>query len=324
MRRSLSCAAVLSVFAALVAPAAAVAAVCMPAALPGLPGVTLHEVTGTDHAGTYVGRGADAGGQVGLVWQDGQVSRLPNEFVPHDMNRSGLMSGYVTVESFPSSYRAGALMGLDGTITHLDSGYSVVAAGMNERGDAVGWVYPQHPVVHFAALWPAGTTGAEVLDPSWYLPIDIDDDGVSIGKPQDVTQPQRIWRFDGSVVSDYGPYPAGRSSIDLADIDDGEVAAKRTRPDGRFEVVLIDVATGAVTALPGSSSGTPLEIENGVVAGRGPGGATVWRSTGATVLPAPAGTTTREATALDDDGTEVAGISVTAGGEAVATVWRCA
>lgn len=324
MRRSLSCAAVLSVAAALVAPAAAVAAVCTPTALPNLPGVMPHEVTGTDYAGTYVGRGDDTGEPAGLVWQGGQVSRLPHGFVPYDMNRAGLMSGYVERENFPSSYRVGALMELDGTITYLDSGYSVAAAGMNERGDAVGWIYPQHPVVHFAALWPAGVPDAEVLDPSWYVPIDIDDAGVSIGKPQDVTQPQRIWRFDGTVLSNYGPYPAGRSSIDLADIDDGTVAAKRTRPDGRFEVVLIDVTTGAVTALPGSSSGTPLEIENGVVVGRGPQGATMWRSTGATVLPAPRGATAREATALNDDGTEVAGISVTAGGEAVATVWRCA
>lgn len=323
MRRSLSCAAVLSVFAALVAPAAAVAAVCTPTALPGLPGVTLSEVTGTDYAGTYVARGADADGPVGVVWRDGEPSLLPNDFVPFDMNRAGLMSGNVSVESLPSSYQRGALMGLDGTITYLDSAYSVAAAGMNERGDAVGWVYPQHPVIHFAAVWPAGATNSETLDPSWYLPIDIDDNGVSIGKPQDTTQPQRIWAFDGSVVWNYGPYPAGSSSIDLADIDDGTVAAKRTRPDGRFEVVVIDAATGAVTALPGSASGTPLEIENGVVVGKGPQGATMWRSTGATVLPAPAGLTTREATAVNDDGSEVAGISTTASGEVVATVWRC-
>jgi len=73
MRRSLSCAAVLSVFAALVAPAAAVAAVCTPTALPGLPGVTLSEVTGTDYAGTYVARGADADGP--WVWCGGTASR---------------------------------------------------------------------------------------------------------------------------------------------------------------------------------------------------------------------------------------------------------
>lgn len=323
MRRSLSCAAVLSVLAAVVAPATAVAAVCTPTVLPGLPGVTLHEVTGTDYAGTYVAQGTDAGGQVGVIWRDGVPSVLPGDFVPYDMNRAGVMSGNVRVESFPSSYQRAALMAPDGTITYLSSAYSVAAAGMNERGDSVGWVYPEHPVIHFAAVWPAGSTAYEVLDGSWYIPIDVDDQGFAIGKPADPAMPQRLWRLDGTVVWNYGPYPAGASSLDLADIDDGRVAAKRTRPDGRFEVVVINAATGAVTAPPGSSSGTPLEIENGVVVGKGPAGATMWRPTGATVLPAPAGTATREATALNDDGTEVAGISTTTTGEAVATVWRC-
>lgn len=323
MRRSLSCAAVLSVFGALVAPAAAVAAVCTPTALPSPPGVTLSEVTGTDYAGTYVARGTDADGEVGVIWRDGQPSILPGDFVPYDMNRAGVMSGSVYVESFPSSYRSAVLMQPDGTTTTLGTAYSTAAAGMNERGDAVGWYYPEHPVIHFAAVWPAGSTSFEVLDPSWYIPIDIDDTGLSIGKPQDTTQPQRIWRMDGTVVWNYGPYPPGSSSIDLADIDDGMVAAKRSRPDGRSEVVVISAATGAVTALPGSASGTPLEIENGVVVGRGPQGATMWRSTGATVLPAPAGLTAREATAVNGDGSEVAGISTTSSGEAVATVWRC-
>ncbi|MBB4909965.1 hypothetical protein [Actinophytocola algeriensis] len=323
MRRSLSCAAVLSVFGALVAPAAAVVAVCTPAALPGIPGVTLYEVTGTDYAGTYVARGADADGQAGVIWQDGEPAILPNDFVPYDMNRSGVMSGNVPVADLISDYQRAALMTADGTITYLSTAYSVAAAGLNENGDSVGWLHPEHPVIHFAAVWPAGSTSFEVLDPYWYIPLDVDDQGYAIGEPQDPAQPQRIWRLDGTVVWNYGPYPPSGSSIDLADIDDGTVAAKRTRPDGRFEVVLIDAATGAVTALPGSASGTPLEIENGVVVGKGPQGATMWRSTGATVLPAPAGLTTREATAVNGDGTEVAGISTTASGDAVATVWRC-
>lgn len=323
MRRALCCAAVLSVLGAVLAPATAAAAVCTPAVLPSLPGVTLHEVTGTDYAGTYVGRGSDADGPVGLVWRDGQVSRLPNGFVPFDMNRAGLMSGNVTVENFPSSFQRGALMRPDGTITYLDSAYSVAAAGLNERGDAVGWVYPEHPVIHFAAVWPAGVTNSGVLDPSWYLPADIDDNGVTIGKPQDSAQPQRIWRFDGTVVRDYGPYQPGRAVIDLADIDGGRVAATRTPPGGQAQVMVIDVATGIMRLYPDSAGGVPLEIENSVVVGTGPRGATMWRATGATVLPAPAGMTTREATALNGNGTEVAGISTTAAGEAVATVWRC-
>jgi hypothetical protein len=57
--------------------------------------------------------------------------------------------------------------------------------------------------------------------------------------------PQRIWRIDGIVVWNYGPYPTGQSSIDFADIDDGTVAATRTHPDGRSEGVLIAVATPA-------------------------------------------------------------------------------
>ena len=309
--RSLCCA-VLSVAAVVVAPATAAATTCTPATLPSLPGVTLSEVTGTDHAGTYVGRGADAGGPVGLVWQDGQVARLPDDFVPHDMNDAGLMSGTVSVASFPSSYQRGALMDLDGGITYLDSGYSVAAAGLNEDGDAVGWVYPQHPVIHYAAAWPAGTTSAVVLDPTWYVPADVDDDGLAVGRPQDVTRPQRVWRLDGTVVRDF---PAG--TVELADIDDGVLAAARGD-----EVVLIDAESGAVTVLPGT--GTPLEIENGVVVGTGPAGATMWRTSGETVLPAPAGMTTREATAVNGDGTEVAGVSTTPSGDAVATVWQCA
>jgi len=323
MRRLLSGAAVLTVLGVVLVPTAAAAATCAPTVLPNPPGATAVSVTGTDYAGTYVGVAVDADSRFGVVWRDGMVSRLPNDLVPYDMNRAGLVSGSVEVQDFPETITSAALMRLDGTITYLDSGYSVAAAGLNERGDAVGWYYPSHPVIHFAALWPAGAQTFETLDPSWYVPLDIDDSGVSIGRPGYDDQPQRVWSFDGTVLREYGPYAAGSTSITLADIDDGTIAATRTEPDGQSQILVLDARSGRGAPLPGSAGGTPLEIENGVVAGSGPQGAMLWRRTAATVLPAPEGMTAREASVVNGDGTEAAGISVAAGGATVATVWRC-
>ncbi len=323
MRRLLSGAAVLTVLGVVLVPTAAAAVTCTPTVLPNPPGATAVSVTGTDYAGTYVGLATDAASTFGVVWRDGTVSRLPNGLVPYDMNRAGTVSGYVEVQEFPERVHSAVLLAADGTITYLDSGYSVVAAGLNERGDAVGWYYPSHPVIHFAALWPAGSPTFETLDPDWYVPLDIDDSGVSIGVPSSADQPQRVWSFDGGVLREYGPYAAGETSIELADIDDGKIAATRTEPDGQSQIVVLDALSGRGAALPASVGATPLEIENGVVVGSGPEGAMLWRRTAATVLPAPAGMTAREASAVNGDGTEAAGISVAADGHTTATVWHC-
>lgn len=323
MRRSLSCAAVLAVLSAVSPPATASAAACVPTVLPTPPGATVQQVTGTDQAGTWVGVATDQDGEFGVVWRDGGVARLPYGLVPADMNRGGLISGHVWVENFPEEHMRGAVMVLDGEITYLDSGYRVVAAGVNERGDAVGWNYPVHPVVHFTALWPAADRSMRVLDPAWYVPLDIDDGGLSAGLPAEERMPQRVWRFDGSVLREFGPYGPGETSLRLADIDDGKVAATRTDQDGTTRVVVIDAVSGRGVAMAGSEGGTALELENGVVVGKGPRGAMLWRRTAATVLPAPAGMTTREATAVAGDGTEAAGISVAADGTPSATLWRC-
>jgi hypothetical protein len=321
MRRLLSGAAVLTVLGVVLVPTAAVAATCTAAVLPDLPGSTAVSVAGTDYAGAYVGVAADATSQFGVVWRDGGVERLP--ILPYDMNRAGVVSGSVEVHELPERVVSAALLAPDGTITYLTSGYSVAAAGINDRGDAVGWYYPNHPVVHIAALWPAGSSTYETLDPDWYVPLDIDDNGVSIGRPGRDDLPQRVWSFDGTVLAEYGPYAAGDTRIDLADIDDGKIAATRTEPDGRSTIVVLDALSRRGVPLASSEGGTPLEIENGVVVGSGPEGAMLWRRTTATVLPAPAGTTTREASAVNGDGTEAAGISVAANGRTVATVWHC-
>ena len=88
-------------------------ATCTAAVLPTPPGTEVYAVTGTDGHGTFVGvvRGAER--RQGVVWRDGGATLL-EDFVPLDVNESGLMGGY-TIDPFDGRLVA-ALRPLDGPV----------------------------------------------------------------------------------------------------------------------------------------------------------------------------------------------------------------
>jgi hypothetical protein len=84
-------------------------------------------------------------------------------------------------------------------------------AGVNDHGDAVGWVMLDHPVVDWTAAWFADDNWEmTTLDAANYFAFEIDDTGLVISK-------SRIWRADGTLVREYA------TGVELADLDDGKV-----------------------------------------------------------------------------------------------------
>jgi hypothetical protein len=314
MNRVRISAAVLVLAGLVAAPATASAATtCAATLLPTPPGATVHEVTGTDGDGTFVGvMGDGSGHREGVVWRDGGVTVLDQTFVPNDINESGLMGGYIT--DGLTGRAVAALRPLDGPVRRLDASYSTWVSGVNDAGDAVGGVFLEHPVVHIPAGWYAPDYELSGFYGGYREPLDVDDTGLAIGRdPLDGTGV--VWAADPARPEELREYDPAAT---LYDLDEGVIVATRY-----FWVLTIDGRTGTQTFVPGGGRGVPHEINNGVIVGTQRGHAAMWRAGETVVLPAPPGTTTREASAVNETGTQVAGVSVRNDGTAVPTPWEC-
>ena len=124
-----------------------------------------------------------------------------------------------------------------------------------------------------------------------------------------------VWAADPARPEVLREYPA---ETILYDLDEGVIVAARYR-----RILTIDGRTGTETFVPGGTRGIPFEINNGVIVGSHRGQAAMWRAGETVVLPAVPGTTTREASAVNETGTQVAGMSVREDGTAVPTLWEC-
>jgi hypothetical protein len=291
-------------------PAASAATTCTAGVLPTPPDTVAQSVTGTDGHGTFVGVVQGAERQEGVVWRDGEATLLP-DFVPLDINESGLMGGYTTG---PSNGRfVAALRPLDGPVRRLDASWTTAVNGVNDAGDAVGDVHLEHPVVHISALWRTPDYQLDGLYQSDASPRDIDDTGLVIGRLDFPDTSYTVWSAaTKEVVREYGP------EVGLFDVDDGVIAAVHER-----KIVKIDGWTGAETVVPGATNAIPFAIDDGVIVGSARRTAMLWRNGEAILLPAPADTTTREASAVNATGTEAAGISISTTGKVVPTRWEC-
>lgn len=304
----------LALLAGLVAvPQAAAAATCVASALPTPAGATGYDVTGTDGDGTFVGSVVDGtGARQGVVWRNGTATEL-DDFVPADVNASGLMGGYTVTDRAVAAVRP-----FDGPVRTLTASYSTFVAGVNDAGDAVGRVFLEHPVVNFAAVWFAPGYAVEgFFGPGGLTATEIDDTGLAMGIADYDGTVDTVWLAEPGneeIVRQYGP----ATGIRLYDLDDGVLAATHNR-----RVVTIDARSGAETVVPGSLDGVPAEINGGVIAGQAWGFAMLWRDGQGLRLPSPPGASAREATAVNEAGTQVGGISVRADGTRVPTVWHC-
>src|SRR5262245_64938861 len=115
----------------LAVPQTAAAATCTATALPTPGGTTGYDVVGTTGDGTFVGSVVDgSGARHGVVWRGGAVTELDERFVPHDVNSSGLMGGYVIDQS--TGRAVAAVKPIDGPARRLTASYSTRVAGVNE------------------------------------------------------------------------------------------------------------------------------------------------------------------------------------------------
>jgi hypothetical protein len=304
-------AAVLPVGAAVAQPAAA----CTAAALPELPGTTTESVTGTDGKDTYVGIARKADNSiVGVVWRDGGIEELADLF-PADINASGLMGGYVIQDVFPDGdTRVAAVQQLDGPVESLTVSYSTSVNGVNDKGDAIGFVMLDHPVgFNFTVRWPVDNRDDFVDYPGNDVAArDIDELGYVVG--DDGNGGGLIWGPDAAVLHDLSSTEA---AIEPVDIDNGVALATRTAPGAQPVIVRIDAVSGVATEVPGSSGWVAADLAGGNVVGNSTAGATLWQSDQAVALPSLDGGLAR-ADVVTADGTQVAGVS-----GARATLWTC-
>ena len=307
-------AAVLVLAGLVAAPATASAATtCTATLLPTPPDTSADEVSGTDGAGTFVGSVVDGSGQrQGIVWRDGGVTVLDQRFMPNDINESGLMGGYVVDES--TNRAVAAIRPVDGPVRRLDASYSTWVNGVNDAGDAVGGVFLSHPVIQYAAGWYAPDYENKGFYGGYREPLDVDDTGLAVGRDP-LYGDGVVWAADPARPEELRKYTP---ETVLYDVDEGVVVAARYR-----RILTIDGRTGAETLVPGGTRGIPFEINNGVIVGSLRSRAAMWRAGETVVLPAVPGTTTREASAVNETGTQVAGVSVRDDGVAVPTRWEC-
>lgn len=292
---------------------ASAATTCTVTLLPTPPDTTAYEMAGTDDAGTFVGSAVDASGRrQGVVWRDGGVTVLDPTFVPYDVNESGLMGGYVISQN--NGRAVAALRSPDGQVRRLTASYSTFVNGVNNAGDAVGTVFLEHPVVSIPSGWFAPDYELTGFYGGYRAPLDIDDTGLAIGW-SDFTGAGVVWSTDPARPEELRQYTAETT---LHDLDDGVVVATRYR-----RILTIDGHTGAETVVPGGTRGVPFEINNGVIVGTLRDRAAMWRNGETVLLPAAPGTTTREASAVNETGTQVAGVSVRLDGVTVPTLWEC-
>lgn len=217
-------------------------------------------VDGIRADGTYVGWSNSP--QQGQQWNNGAVGSLPIN--GYAVNASGLVVGSAT-----TGYRA-ARVQIGGTVQ-----YGPYDAGMNDvnaSGDAVGSLMTIGGLPdRRKALWwrPNEAQPRELPGPVFTGATAIDDLGykVGIGDTWEGARSWIVWGANGEIVRQFGPYAAGQTRISLHDIDDGVAVATRWPASGAKDIALVDVATGAITPVPGTSGFEAQEISDGSVVG---------------------------------------------------------
>lgn len=261
MRRSVTV--LLSVAAVLAgAPVPAAAAVdCTSTVLPVLPGTTGGgSGSAILDANTFLGWMNDP--YQGVIWRNGSVASL--NIVPDEVNSTGLVAGSVG-SGTPHAARAR----LGGT-PEVGSTRPSSMTDVNAAGDAVGWQTNLYaPPSDYDGLWWRRGDAAPTLLPGPYRTSAraIDDLGNMIGWGETSQGERRymIWGPDGAIKRQYGPYTSGETVVALDDVDDGVAVATRYPAAGATDIVLIDVATGTTTPVPGSSGWAAMKLSKGAV-----------------------------------------------------------
>jgi hypothetical protein len=198
----------------------------------------------------------------GQLWRNGSVTPIPIR--PDEVSPSGLVVGS------SANGQRGARLQLGGT-PQL-AGYDTILGDVNTAGDSVGTYLTigQLPDKRNAVWWRAGAAAPTTLPgPQFTGASAIDDLGYKIGIGETMAGERRslVWDQNGNILRQFGPYPAGQTVIELKDIDDGIAAGVRISGGGVEDIVLVDVRTGGITPVPGTSGFEPLRISDGSVVG---------------------------------------------------------
>jgi len=303
------------------AGAVGAAAGCVPTALPVPPEADRGGVaTAILDLGTYLGWTGDP--VQGRIWQNG--SGAPLGISPYSVNSAGLAVG-----STSSGARRAVRLQLGGTPEY--GTYDSSMAEVNANGDAVGTLltvsFPRRN-----ALWwrPGDAQPTNLPGPSYTGAWAIDDLGYKVGYGETSQGERRelIWGPDGQIVRQFGPYTAGDTKIYPRDIDDGVALATRQQPNGAKDLVLVDVVTGSVSPLAGTSGLDAELIRDGWVVGtKDIVTPVLWHNGVRQNLPALPGTSPRAVSDLKVFGSTavLAGFSYpeSSGWFQTPTVWKC-
>ncbi|MFI7672135.1 hypothetical protein [Actinophytocola sp. NPDC049390] len=280
---------------------------------------TVTAMAGTTTFYGSVSPGADTGS--GVVWQGGEITDTL-AFSPTDANASGVLIGYRYATDTGWSYPVGQRPGEqpEDIGSAQDSVYEINDAGTYVgRGTVGNW--PYYFSIAFAGS--ADTWSGYVLESSLDVPVAavaVDDNRNVLGRSdydRDGVPTAAVWRGGTSgAPQDLGP----ADELAPRDIDAGTVLVNRTVHD---DIALIDIVSGDVTAVPGSTGYRAFFLKNGTILADGAGGYALFRGDTRVDLTPPTGSTITAVGALSADGTTVGGQTRTSAGTLVPTVWRC-
>jgi uncharacterized membrane protein len=292
----------------------------------------------------WVGYGTDGLGSMdGLLWQDGQVQRMPTPGPgtsrPYDVNRSGtVVATWLPTpdsgsESFPYLWR-------NGTITRLALPAGATSAGataINDAGDVIGGATVNGALQ--GVRWSAASPNTPVLlgsagNVNAYL-NDISDRGAFVGRSQDGGY-GRIRRAVGGTTSPARPLQdlpgLSTSAPSTAAATEGTWVVGTGRPAGSSEVQPVGLyvnATRSSTPQILAGGGTPASVNSaGLIVGNGSAtirsNATAWTTTRRWTLPHlfTATTATSHAQDVMEDGT-VIGYGGQGADDTVPVAWNC-
>jgi hypothetical protein len=233
---------------------------CTSTVLPVLPGTSGGSGSAILDANTFLGW--MNGPHQGVIWRNGSISSL--NIVPDEVNATGLVAGAVN-SSPPHAARAQL-----GGLPEIGSTRPSHMIDVNSSGDQVGWRTNLYaPPSDFDGLWWKRGDAAPTLLPGPYRTSAsaIDDSGTMIGWGETSQGERRymVWGPDGTIKRQYGPYASGETVVALVDIDNGVAVATRYPASGATDIVLVNVATGTMTPVAGSSGWAALKLSKGSV-----------------------------------------------------------
>lgn len=241
---------------------AAPAAVACAVRTLNLPGASA-SVTAVVDRNAFLG---DSGGS-GYLWRNGVTSTVPIR--PDAVNSSGMILGS---RSGTTSQEVARVPLGGGTPQY--GGREIYTSGINDAGVAAVDYFTVGGLpglVSHAMSWkPGDATPTRLSGPNVSGARAIDDLGYIVGFADGASRYALAWGPGGDIVLQLGPFAPTEPRIAFGDIDNGVAAAGRYPRSGEPDIVLVDVRTGAITPVPGTTGYGGERYEDGALLGWDP------------------------------------------------------